>query len=197
MKQKTTLPVLLILLGLFVLPMMHVNAQTNVTASKTELTVKGTSTLHDWHMTSTKAQVKGTLQWEGAKLVGVQALQLNLIANTLKSDNNGLDKNAYKALMTDKHSQIQFVLSQATITPTGANTYKIVGTGQLSIAGTTKKTTLNATATVHPGDKNLHIKGTTTFNMSNYGVKPPTVMMGTIKTGDTITITYETTLQSN
>jgi polyisoprenoid-binding protein YceI len=183
------------LIGLFLVP-AQLHAQNPISTSQTQVKVKGTSTLHDWEMSSSKAQVKGSLKWEQAKLVEITSLQVQIVATTLKSDNSGLDKNAYKALMTDKFSQIQFVLQQATLTPATDGTYKVVGNGQLTIAGQSKKVTLHAVATVQ-ADKSVQMKGSTSFNMSEYGVKPPTVMMGTIKTGDKITIEYNIKLQSN
>jgi polyisoprenoid-binding protein YceI len=180
-------------LGLFLLP-LQLLAQQTLSGTQSEVKVKGTSTLHDWEMSAKNVQIKATPQWEGQKLVGLHQVTLQLAPTALKSDNSGLDKNAYKALMTDKYTQIQCVLQQTTLTPTGEGQYKVVGTGQLTIAGQTKKVTLQATAQV-AADKSIRIKGQTSFNMSEYGVKPPTVMMGTIKTGDKITIEYQTKLQ--
>jgi polyisoprenoid-binding protein YceI len=59
----------------------------------------------------------------------------------------------------------------------------------LNIAGTSKALSLTTTATLN-SDQSISVKGSTKFDMSSYGVTPPTVMMGTIKTGDAITIEY-------
>lgn len=56
--------------------------------------------------------------------------------------------------------------------------------GKLTIAGKTKLTDLVATLTYNAGNKTFNCTGTKKLKMSEYGVKPPTAMMGTIKTGD-------------
>lgn len=169
-------------------------AQTNYQSSTGKTTVKGTSTLHDWDMTSSQAQVKATFTFDGDKITGITALNVSVPAETLKSSKSGLDKNAYKALNTGKHKNITFTMTSGTVTAGSGNAYTIKVTGNLNIAGTSKPTTLTATGQYNPSDKSFTTKGSTKFKMSAYGVTPPTVMMGTIKTGDDITLDYEAKL---
>ncbi|SKB49472.1 YceI-like domain-containing protein [Parapedobacter luteus] len=168
----------------------QVKAQTTYQSSATQTTIKGTSTLHDWNMTSAKGQTKATFTIEGDQVSGITALTFTLPAESLKSDKSGLDKNAYKALATDKHATISFSMTSGTLTPTGKNTFQVRATGNLTIAGTTRPTTITATGQYSPTDKSITVKGATAFKMTGYNVKPPTVMMGTIKTGDEITVDY-------
>jgi polyisoprenoid-binding protein YceI len=58
------------------------------------------------------------------------------------------------------------------------------------ISGTRKQITLPVKAQ-RLDDGGLRFVGSTTFNMSEYGVDPPTVMLGAIKTGDEITINFD------
>ena len=101
-----------------------------------------------------------------------------------------MDNNTYKAMNIDKFPNISFVLTSSTVTPTGNNTYQLHCFGKLSIAGTTKETDLIATGKYNPSDKSLTVTGIKAMKMTDYNVKPPTVMMGTIKTGDPINIAY-------
>ncbi|WP_177181175.1 YceI family protein [Parapedobacter koreensis] len=175
-------------------PFGLLKAQTTYQSNATQTTIKGTSTLHDWDMTSTKGQTKATFKVEGDQVTGITALTFAVLAESLKSDRSGLDKNAYKALNTDKHKNIGFTLTSGTVTSTGKNTFQVKATGNLTIAGTAKQTTITANGQFNPADKSISIKGATTFNMTGYNVKPPTVMMGTIKTGDEITVDYSAKL---
>lgn len=168
----------------------HLQAQTSYQSNTTQATIKGTSTLHDWDMTSSKGQTAASFQIEQDQVTGINALSFTVPAESLKSNNSGLDKNAYKALETDKHKNITFKMTAGKITPTGKNAFQVKVTGNLTIAGTTKQTTLTANGQYNPSDQSIAINGTTTFKMTGYHVKPPTVMMGTIKTGDEITIDY-------
>ncbi len=176
------------------LPLHGIHAQTAYQSGNAQATVKGTSTLHDWDMTSSKGQTKATFTLDGNQVKGISALAFSVPAESLKSDKSGLDKNAYKALDTDKHKNITFTMTSGTVNSTGNNTFQVKATGNLTIAGTTKPTTITANGQFNPADKSIAVKGSTTFKMTGYNVKPPTVMMGTIKTGDEITIDYNTKL---
>lgn len=171
-----------------------VQAQTNYQSNNGAVTVKGTSTLHDWDMKSSKGQTKATFGLSGDQVTSITALSFTVAAESLKSDKNGLDKNAYKALNTDKHKQISFTMTSGTVTSAGGNKFKVTATGNLNISGNSKRVTLTAEGQYNPGDKSITVNGSTKFKMSEYQVKPPVLMMGTIKTGDDITIEYQVKL---
>lgn len=169
---------------------VFLRAQHVYRSNATQATVKGTSTLHDWDMTSSKGQTKASFVIEGNQVKGINSLSFTVPAESLKSDKSGLDKNAYKALGTDKHATITFTMTSGTVTPSGNNTFRVKATGNLTIAGTTKQTTITAHGQFNPSDRSISVNGNTIFKMTGYHVKPPTVMMGTIKTGDEITVIY-------
>ena len=94
-----------------------------------------------------------------------------------------MDKNTYAALKEDKYPEIKYVLK----------TYIIEGesvmlTGDLTIAGVTKSVTVTSSGNVH--DDKVELTGDLTFKMSKFGIEPPTAVMGTIKTGDEVTIKF-------
>lgn len=169
-------------------------AQTNYQNTSGKVVVKGTSTLHDWEMASEKGQTKATFTINGDQLTGITALQFSVLAESLKSDKSGLDKNAYKALNTDKHKNITFILTNGSVTSAGGNKYKISAIGNLTINGKAKKVTLNADGILQ-SDNSLTVSGTTKFKMSEFDVKAPVLMMGSIKTGDEVTIEYTVKLK--
>jgi polyisoprenoid-binding protein YceI len=159
-----------------------------------DVSIKGTSTLHDWEMKSVNkgtCEVVFTLD-AADKITAINEIQFTIAAESIKSGHSVMDKNAYKAMNTDKYKNISFVLSSAAITPSVTNVYQVKVTGNLTISGVTKKTELAGTAKYNPTDKSFVLFGSKTFKMSEYGVKPPTVMMGTIKTGDQITVSFAT-----
>jgi hypothetical protein len=162
--------------------------QQSYTSSTTATVIKGTSTLHDWDMKSSNGNIQASFKIENGEITGINALTFTVNAETLKSSKSGLDKNAYKALNTGKHKSIVYKMTSGTVTKSGTS-YTIKTNGMLNIAGTSKALSLTTTATLN-SDQSISVKGSTKFDMSSYGVTPPTVMMGTIKTGDAITIEY-------
>ncbi len=157
------------------------------------ITISGTSTLHDWTEKSDKGRCDVVLVLDNTdKLTSLSSLNFTIPAESLKSGNNLMDNNTYKALNTGKYKNITYVLSSADVTPVNATTYQIKVLGKLTIAGTTRETDLVANAKYNPADKSYTVTGSKSMKMTDYGVKPPTVMMGTIKTGNDITINFNT-----
>ena len=166
-------------------------AQTNYESHAMNISLTGTSTLHDWEMkaasgTSEAAFIVGA----DGKITSLSKLSFTLHAENLKSGHTAMDKNTYKALKTGDNPNITFVLTSAAVTSKGSNNYLLDCAGTMSIAGTTKATNLVATAHYNPSDKSFTVTGVKKMKMTDYNVKPPTVMLGTIKTGNDISIAY-------
>jgi polyisoprenoid-binding protein YceI len=171
-------------------------AQVKYHAQALNLTVSGTSTLHDWDIKTTKGQVDASISVADSKII-FSGLSFSVPAESLKSGHGAMDKNTYKALNTQKNPNISFVLLSGNVTSLSANTYQLKGIGKLTIAGKTMQTDLITTLKYNPANNSFLCTGTKKFKMSEYGVKPPTVMLGTIKTGDDISISYNLTIISN
>ena len=100
-----------------------------------------------------------------------------------------MDKNTYKALKTDTYNSISFNLTSSKITQLEANSYQLKCLGNLTIAGTTRETELIAACKLN-ADKTYTCSGAKKLKMTDFNVKPPTAVMGTIKTGDEISVAY-------
>ncbi len=164
-------------------------------AQTLNITVAGTSSLHDWEMKSSKGNFDASIFVANDK-VTFTGLSFSFPAESLKSGHGMMDKNTYKALDTKKNPSISFVLVSANVTPLGGNSYQVKGMGKLTIAGNTQQTEVIATLKYNPADKSFTCTGTKKFKMTDYGVKPPTAVMGTIKTGDAISISYDLVIKS-
>lgn len=166
-------------------------AQAQVAYRQTQVTftIAGTSTMHDWTMTSKEATIQaGFSVGADGVLQQVNALTLTLPSESLKSGKGAMDKNAYSSLKTSQFKQINFNLVSAKIE---GNVVK--GSGNLVIAGVTRPIEIEAVCTVKP-DNSISCKGSKAIKMTDYKVEPPTFMFGSIKTGDDITISFETNL---
>jgi polyisoprenoid-binding protein YceI len=154
----------------------------------TNVTIAGTSTMHDWTMTSTGANYNATFEVNAdgtpAKL---SMVAFTLPAESLKSKEKAMDKNAYKSLNTDKYKDITFQLTAAKITGK-----TIACTGNLTISGTTKPVEVDVTFESKNGT--LVCKGSKKIKMTDFKVEPPSFMFGTIKTGDEITVSFDVSL---
>jgi hypothetical protein len=158
-----------------------------------DLSINGTSTLHDWEMKSNKGKCEVVLALDNNdKITQLTGLYFEVLTESLKSEHTSMDDNTYKALNSKNNKTINYVLSSATVTQSDAVTYQIRTIGKLTIAGTTKETDVNAIAKYNAADKSFTITGSKKIRMTDFGVKPPTMMLGTIKTGNDITVSFAT-----
>jgi len=152
------------------------------------ITIAGTSTMHDWTMTSDGAKYNATFEVNADGTPSkLNMVTVTIPAESLKSHEKAMDKNAYKSLNTDKYKDITFQLTSSKITGK-----TIACTGNLTISGTTKPVEVDVTYEAKNGA--LVCKGSKKIKMTEFKVEPPTFMFGTIKTGDEITVTFDVTL---
>jgi polyisoprenoid-binding protein YceI len=154
--------------------------------------LSGTSTLHKWDMNAQKFTGDAAFGFKPGsddKLTSLKSLNFSLVVANLQSGEKGLDKNAYKALKTDQYKNILYKLSSATVSPSNNNKYLIKTAGSLSIAGTTKAVTMDVYCTINK-DATVTCTGSDKLKMTDYQVKPPSFMMGAMKTGDDITLDF-------
>jgi len=182
--------ILRVFLTLFFVASFAQDLKLNTTDSK--VTVDGTSNVHDWTVEAKAMNGKINAQLESA--LKINQLTFTVEVEQLKSGKSGMDKNTYKALNSTKFKTIDFKMTRVQkITKVSDNNYQLELAGDLSIAGTTKAIVLIATAQVQ-GNK-LMLSGKYKLNMTHYGVEAPKALMGTIKTGEEVTVNFKVMYQ--
>jgi polyisoprenoid-binding protein YceI len=185
--KKTTLRLLAVTVVL--ISFSSFGQSRSVQAARSHISVSGTSTLHEWTMTSDKATYDAAFetssQGNPQQLV---SLIVSVPAESLKSGKGGMDKNAYSALKTDKNKYINFRLASAKIEDKTIRCH-----GSLTIAGTTKQIDVETSYTILP-DGSLQFKGSKKLAMTDYNVEPPSFMFGSVTTGNEITVSFDVTL---
>ncbi len=184
---------------LLVLTMMLVgrlHGQVRYVAENAKVKVLGTSTLHDWSLVSDKGVCKATFALQGTdQLKALQSLSFTVLVKTLQSEHGGLAKNAYEALNAEKYSQIEFLMTSAdAIVAQKDGSYKVTCKGDLTVAGVSKPITLEAECKMG-ADKSIACTGFYLMRMTSHNVRPPKMMLGTIKTGDDIHVDFVVNLK--
>ncbi len=154
--------------------------------------VEGTSSLHAW-----KADVKaltGSMEITGGGLLAGGTLSrgnLTVAVSDLDCDNGTMNKKMLEALKASAHKAITFDVVSARLagTPSG-NAFQLVTQGHLTLAGVKKpvEITLNGQQLENGA---LRLKGSYALLMSDFNIKPPTAMMGALKTGNEVTIHFD------
>jgi len=174
-------------------------AQTAPLAMDTaRVTIAGSSNIHEY--TASTDAIRVTRVALGApigpdafwndivKPGALEAFEVAIPAATLTSPKAGLDKNMHKALKVDANRDITFRLARLEPGATGA----LKAVGVLRIAGVERDVVL--ALKTERRDAVLVVKGELALLMTDYGIKPPTAMLGMLKTDPKVTVTFETVL---
>jgi hypothetical protein len=125
----------------------------------------------------------------------IKTFQLIVPVAELTSGEKGLDDNMHKALKGGQFKEIRFQMdSYDVLAPApGGPAISVVLHGRLSLAGVERKIDVGATGVrVKDG---IRLSGSKDLLMTDYQIKPPTMMLGAIKTKDLITVKFNATLQ--
>ena len=191
-KRTFSIKSVILLMTFGLIPIALAAQSYQISKSDGEVMVTGTSTLHDWEEVA--EQKSGSISLDNTgELPKINTLKFKVEAESLKSGKGAMDKNTYKALNTKKHKEIVFDMkSVKSVSPitSASNKYKVVATGNLTIAGSTKTIDLPFNLTIN-GEK-LLLEGKKALKMTDYGVEPPKALLGTITTGDDIEVHFNT-----
>jgi polyisoprenoid-binding protein YceI len=157
-----------------------------------DMKLSGTSTLHKWEMNARTFTGEADFKFSDKgkkKISAVKSLDFSLEVTDLKSDEKALDKNAYKALKATEYKDILYTLTSTTVTPQSDGRVLLKTLGNLSIAGVTKNVAMDVYSVVNK-DGTITCTGSYKLKMTDYQVKPPTFMLGAMKTGDNITLDF-------
>ena len=166
------------------------------------VTVEGTSTLHHW-MVEGKS-VGGFLIVHENELASLWTIsgprsqpltptvRVEIPVASLTSGERGMDEQMHEALKARTHPMITYRLESATITTRQTDRGDDSGGGLpidthgvLLVAGAARAIDIPMQVKRLSHDR-LQISGDTSFRMTDFGIDPPTAMLGMIRTGDMV-----------
>jgi len=168
-----------------------------LTIESAKVALSGTSNVHDYTASTTNVRLTRVVLGPGLavpapwdevqKAGGLAGFDITIAAATLSCPRDGVDKNMHKALKVESHPDITFSLTRLEGSP-GA----LTATGQLRIAGVAREVTLPLTTTAT--GRNLAVSGAIDVQMPDYGIKPPTAMLGVVRASPKVRVTFDLVL---
>ena len=166
---------------------------------QSKLWINGTSTVRSFECkaSSFSAQIDGAAPGAAAAVLAgekaVNSVTVQVPAAKLDCGNGTMNEHMLKALKAKDNPTIEFRLTSYT---TAKAAEGVTGelTGVLSLGGTEKTVTLQGTAT-EAGDGQFRVVGSHELSMKEFGLKAPTLMLGTMKVGDRVKVSFDLVLK--
>lgn len=165
-----------------------------------KILIKGKSNINTWESHVENVDAKLILHssqklfsfhnlQETSTLIDTLLIKIKVI--NIKSGKKKMDQLTYNALKSDIHPYITF--SYQLNTHTNLNSQEI--SGNLTIAGITKKITTQIIFNKEP--YSLTLKGVHSIDMTEFGVKPPSLFFGLFRTKKKIDVDFILSFASN
>jgi polyisoprenoid-binding protein YceI len=170
------------------------------TQAGTRLWVEGGSNVRSWSCDAkvVEASVTGGAvpATASAKAVSTAVRQavLTIPVERLDCRNGTMNEHMRKALKANANKSIQYRIAKWELTPRGDDEGSVTTSGTLVIAGAEKPVSVDLTAK-RAAQGTWQLKGSKTIRMTEWGVKPPSLMLGTMKVHDPVTVRFELVLE--
>lgn len=191
----------LFLLSLFITyqPISHPDFQDSVSVGAgSSITVKGSSTLHDWDAVSANIQLSADLPeewfqsqevWNTGELTGIEA---KVPVRSLESGRRKMNRDIQEALRMDQNPEIRFrSLNAVPLPDTEKNgPFEFELSGYLLLAGEERE--VQFLCTINREEKQrLRTICETGIDMTEFNIHPPTAFFGVLKTDEMVSVVVD------
>lgn len=200
MRNATRYPILALLVLAPALVAWHATSTPMQIEPASRLWVKGTSSVRGFECQAGvfDAQVaSASSDAVAAVLAGekaVDAVQVTIAADKLDCRNGTMNGHMLKAIKATEHPTITFTIASYELAK-AEDSLRVEMKGVLTLGGTTNEIVVSATAKPGP-DNTLQVAGTHVLSMKDYGLKPPSLMLGTMKVHDKLTVGFDLILRN-
>ncbi len=162
--------------------MFSLSAQENYRLKSFQITVLGTSNLHDWQAKVGKAKGHCDCAKEDFREVFIA-----IESNSLQTEHSAMTKKIIELLKAEKHPEITFQSAEMKSVEKNNDYTKILVSGIVRIAGVSKKIEIYVQCKP-TGANSFEAKLSFQLKMTDFGIEPPRAMLGALKTADEIKI---------
>lgn len=164
-------------------------------SEESSLNVSGTSTLHEWLIELDEMTCNANIDVKEGQ-IWISSLTFEAVSESFQSEHGRMMNNkTYDALKSDDYPKVKFTLKNNFNTAINdSSTFSGLLTGYLSLAGETKEIEVPIKGSLI--GNHVTLIGEKSLVMSEYGIKPPTALLGTITTGDEVTVHYNLNLKT-
>lgn len=155
------------------------------------ITIDGTSNVRGWSCEA--SQMAGTLEGQASEqsLSAVTGVRLTIPVQGIECGNGQMNSKVRESLNASQNATIRFTLRNAEVgAPDAQGNVRVNASGQLSIAGVERSVRVVANGTP-AGNGRFRLTGEVPVKMSDYGISPPTAMLGALRTADDVMVAFD------
>lgn len=169
-------------------------------AAGSRLWVEGGSTVRSWRCEAGALEGAAQTAQDGPIAMAdleraVTRAEIRVPVAQLDCRNGTMNGHMRNALKAAEAPTIRYRITGHTVVVQSETQAAVTLNGTLTIAGQDRPLTVEATAT-RAADGTLHVRGTKQLQMTQWGVRPPSLMMGTMRVRDQVTVGFDLVLRS-
>lgn len=160
---------------------------------------EGSSNVNEFECNATNYTGEATLPGynDASSLLNIDSellfIKVDIEVDSIDCGKRKMNSDLREALQADSFPEITFVFDDAELLSLPQSIddgFEIEVQGYLTVAGTTKKISFSTDA-YFLDDRRVRATGQSTIKMTDYGVKPPTALMGLIRADEELTVHFD------
>lgn len=160
-------------------------------SEESELLIEGTSTVNSFTCEAEEVEGRARLDTSGQQpRRGEAKAEVAVPVRRFDCGKRRMNQDLYDALKASAHPVIRFELDTAHVVEQEPRTYQLHTSGRLTIAGTERPVTLEVDAQ-HLPDGRYRAQGSQPLSMRDYGIDPPSALLGLVKAHDRIVVRFD------
>ena len=195
-------PYLLSFLFLFSTGLLHqVSAQTYTISDDSRMTVYGSANVTDWdaEVKTIRGEVKinnpNGNDWSRAEASWFESVSVTIPVGDIDADSRRMNRNMHEYLKEDDYPEITYSLVEAEeLASLGNPGFQLTVRGTVNAAGESREI-IHDVEISEQENGNLVISGSQDLKMTDFGIDPPTAMLGSVRSRDEMTIEFELVLE--
>lgn len=163
---------------------------------ESKLWIEGSSNLHDWSCKAGEltASIDVAREFTGdasSLTTMLRSVHVKVPSAKISCGHGKMDDNLRKALRANEAPEISYILGKFDVVPGAAkDAYTLKTVGTLRVAGKEQNVSMDVTAQRMP-DGGIRAAAEVPLKMTDFGIKPPTALLGTLRTADQIKVKFE------
>jgi hypothetical protein len=168
--------------------------------SDSKLWLEGSSNVRDWRCDATSLDASADLDGAGAygsdatAVAHLRHVQVRVPAHSLTCGRGQMDRIMYKALHADDEPDCRQIVGRFDVVTRNVRGRELVMQGTLRVAGRERMVRLPIEVERLP-DGTLRARGALPILMTDYGITPPSVFFGVLRTEDRLVVKFDLLLE--